>query len=85
MVPVFSKINLLVIGPVQVPPMVLLSAIVGFGDVLQQTPLAVNVDPPSFDTIPWMSTVVVATKVTLVVVVTVGIVAGLVVKLISFP
>jgi len=51
-VPAVSAVNELANNPNPILFMVLLSAIVGFGDVLQQTPLAVNVDPPSSDTDP---------------------------------
>lgn len=43
---------LLVNVPVPVPLLVLLSAIVGFWTILQQTPLEVTVAPPSSVTLP---------------------------------
>ena len=45
-------LKLLVKPPVPVPLSVLEFAIVGFDDVLQHTPLAVTVAPPSPDTFP---------------------------------
>jgi len=42
-----SPVRLLTNTPVPLPSVVLLSAIVGLGVVLQQTPLAVTVAPPS--------------------------------------
>jgi len=79
-----SAVNELANEPDPVPFVVLLSAIVGFDDVLQQTPLAVTVAPPSLDTFPPLSAEV-GVKKDIAVVVIVGNVGGLVVKLISFP
>ena len=44
--------------PVPVPSVVWLSALVGFADVLQHTPLAVTADPPLEVTLPPLSAVV---------------------------
>jgi hypothetical protein len=69
-------------APVPVPSVVLLSAVVGLADVLQQTPLAVTLDPPSEVTFPPPDAVVEVIDV-IVAVVTVGVVK--VVKLESLP
>ena len=44
--------------PVPVPSSVWLSDVVGFADVLQQTPLAVTLAPPLFVTFPPLSALV---------------------------
>lgn len=44
--------RLLVNIPTPVPSFVLVSVVVGFTDVLQQTPRAVTVTPPSFEILP---------------------------------
>ena len=58
-------------APVPLPSVVLLSAVVGLADVLQQTPRAVTADPPSEVTFPPLDAVVEVMPVTAVVV-TVG-------------
>ena len=62
---------LLVNTPVPVPSVVLLSAVVGLSDVLQHTPRAVTVSPPSSVTLPPESAVV-SVMFVIAVVVTVG-------------
>ena len=57
---------------------------VGFAEVLQQTPLAVTVDPPSLVTFPPLLPDVIVTAVTSIVV-RVGRIAAAVVKEISLP
>jgi hypothetical protein len=47
-----NPVRLLTNTPVPVPSEVRLSAVVGFGNVLQQTPLAVTVTPPFAVTLP---------------------------------
>ena len=77
----------LVNTPVPVPSVVLVDkAIVGFTAVLQQTPRAVTVAPPSAVTLPPLAAVAVVIAV-IAVVVTVGnaVVDVVVVKLISLP
>ena len=74
---------LLVKTPVPVPSEVWLSAIVGSADVLQQTPLVVTDAPPSSVTSPPLEAVVEVMEKG-VLVVTVGIIAG-VIKLRSLP
>ena len=70
--------------PVPVPSVVLVDkAIVGFAAVLQQTPRAVTVDPPSAVMLPPLEAVVVVLDV-IAVVVSVGNVATIFSKLISF-
>ena len=68
--------------PVPVPSVVLLSDVVGLAEVLQQTPRAETVAPPSEVTLPPEEAVVEAIEVT-VVVVTVGVVR--VVNVVSPP
>jgi len=63
-----SPVRLLTNTPVPYPSVVLLSAIVGLGVVLQQTPLAATVAPPSDVTFPPLSAVVWVMFVTVVVV-----------------
>jgi hypothetical protein len=71
--------------PVPVPLLVLLPAMVGLGDVFQQTPLAVTADPPSLVTLPPAEAVVQVIALTTNVV-TVGPEAqDMVAILISFP
>ena len=73
--------------PIPVPSVVLVDkAIVGFAVMLQQTPRAVMVAPPSAVTLPPLAAVVVVITV-IGVVVTVGNAVGdvVVVKLISLP
>ncbi len=71
--------------PTPVPLLVLLFAVVGFGEVLQHTPLAVTVAPPALFTVPPLVAEV-AVIFEIAVVVTVGIVAfAIVVKEISLP
>ena len=73
--------------PVPVPSVVLVGkAMVGFTVVLQQTPRAVTVAPPSAVTLPPLEAVAVVIDV-IAVVVTVGsaVVDAVVVKLISLP
>jgi len=53
--------------PVPVPSMVLLSLVVGFSDVLQQTPRAVTAAPPSDVTLPPLEALVVVFEDTAVV------------------
>ncbi len=60
--------RLLVKVPVPVPSVVLLLAVVGFAEVLQQTPLAVTAAPPSAVTFPPLVAVVWVILVTEVVV-----------------
>ena len=84
MVLAVSAVNELANDPDPAPFVVLLLDIVGFADVLQQTPLAVTVAPPSLDTFPPLSAEV-GVKKDIAVVVIVGNIAGPVVKLISFP
>ena len=79
-----NPVNELVNAPVSVPSVVLLFVIVGFADVLQQTPLAVTDAPPSLVMFPPLVAAVCVIEDTAVVV-SVGTVAGFVVKLISFP
>ena len=74
---------LLVNKPVPVPSSVLLSLMVGFADVLQQTPLAVTEAPPSEVTFPPLDALVEVIEDTAVVE-TVGVVVD-VVKVISLP
>ena len=57
--------------PVPVPSVVWFPAVAGFGDVLQHTPLAVTIAPPSVITLPPLVAVVWVMFVT-VAVVTVG-------------
>ena len=71
MVPGISPIMELVKLPVPLPSVVLLSEVVGLADVLQQTPRAVTVAPPSDVTFPPLDALFVVIKET-VVVVTVG-------------
>jgi hypothetical protein len=59
--------------PVPVPSVVLLSAVVGLAEVLQQTPLTVTVAPPSEVTLPPPEAVVEVME-EIVAVVTVGVV-----------
>ena len=75
--------RLLAKEPVPVPSDVLLSAIVGFWFVLQQTPRAVTSEPPS-DVISPPDDALVDVTADAVVVVNVGLTAG-VVKSISLP
>jgi hypothetical protein len=75
-------VRLLVNAPVPVPLVVLLSAVVGSAEVLQQTPRAVTLAPPSEVTFPPPDAVVEVIDV-IVAVVTVGVVK--VVKLESPP
>ena len=72
--------------PRPVPSVVWLPVVIGPGVVLQQTPRAVTVAPPSALTLPPLAEVVVVIAVTAVVV-TVGkaVVVVVVVKLISLP
>ena len=65
--------RLLVNVPVPVPSAVLLSEVVGLAEVLQQTPLAVTLDPPSEVTFPPPDAVVEVMEV-IVAVVKVGVV-----------
>ena len=73
----------LIKAPVPLPSDVWLSLIVGFTEVLQQTPLAVTDAPPSDVTLPPLDALLEVMAVTAVVV-TVGVVAR-VVKERSFP
>ena len=66
---------LLVKAPVPEPSEVWLLEIVGFADVLQQTPLAVTAAPPSLLTLPPLVALIEVMFDT-VVVVTVGMIAG---------
>jgi hypothetical protein len=66
-----SPLNALVNAPVPVPSVVLLSAVVGSADVLQQTPRAVTAAPPSEVTFPPPAAVAAVIPV-IAVVVTVG-------------
>ena len=75
---------LLVKVPVPVPSEVLLSLMVGFWEVLQQTPLAVTSAPPSEVTFPPLEAVVMVMEETAVVV-TVGAVVADVVKVLLLP
>jgi hypothetical protein len=63
----------LVNEPVPLPSVVLLSAVVGLAEVLQQTPLTVTVAPPSEVTLPPPDAVVEVME-EIVAVVTVGVV-----------
>ena len=76
MVPGVNPVIELVKIPVPVPSIVLLSAMVGFGLVLQHTPLTVIEAPPSFAIVPppvavvevrFVTTAVVSDGITLVV------------------
>ena len=58
MVPGVKPIIELVKIPIPVPSVVKLSAVVGFGDVLQQTPRAIIAPPPSYVTFPPLDAVV---------------------------
>ena len=69
--------------PVPVPSVVLSSAVVGLAEVLQQTPLAVTVAPPSGVTFPPLAALVEVTEDTAVVVIVGAIVEE--VKDTSFP
>jgi hypothetical protein len=75
-------VRLLVNAPVPVPSVVLLSAVVGLAEVLQQTPLTVTLAPPPEVTFPPPDAVVEVMDV-IVAVVTVGVVK--VVKVVSPP
>lgn len=66
------------------PADILLSAVVGFAEVLQQMPLSVTDDPPSDVMAPPLDAVVEVMEDGAVVV-TVGVVAEEVVKVISLP
>jgi hypothetical protein len=66
-------VRLLVNVPVSLPSVVLLSAVVGSAEVLQQTPRTVTESPPSLVTFPPPDAVVEVIEV-IVAVVTVGIV-----------
>jgi hypothetical protein len=57
----------LVNDPIPAPSDVLLSLMVGLADVLQQTPLAVTVSPPSEVTVPPLEAAVKVTEDTAVV------------------
>jgi len=83
MVPGFSPVIELVKLPVPVPFVVLMLLVVGLADVLQQTPLAVIVAPPSEVTFPPLVAVDVVTA-DIAVVVTVGAIVE-VVKVLSSP
>ena len=63
-----SPVKLLTNTPVPLPSVVWLSAIVGLELILQHTPLAVTVAPPSDVTFPPLVAVVVVMFVTVVVV-----------------
>jgi hypothetical protein len=63
-----SPVKALVNAPVPVPSVVLLSAVVGLADVLQQTPRAVTAAPPSELMFPPLEAVVDVMAVTAVVV-----------------
>ena len=76
------QVRLLTKAPVPVPSLVLSSAVVGLADVLQQTPRAVTLAPPSAATFPPHAAVVVVIPETAAVV-TVGVV--LVVTLAGLP
>ena len=80
--PVMALVNI----PVPVPLIVRLPVATGFGEVLQHTPRAVTVAPPSAVTLPPLAAVDVVIAV-IAVVVTVGnaVVDVVVVKLISLP
>ena len=84
MVLAVSAVNSLAYDPDPAPFVVVLLDLFGFADLLQQTPLAVTVAPPSLDTFPPLSAEV-GVKKDIALVVIVGNIAGLVVKLISFP
>ena len=87
MVAAVNPVMALVKMPVPVPLLVLVDkAMVGFTAVLQQTPRAVTVAPPSAVTLPPLAAVAVVIAV-IAVVVTVGnaVVDVVVVKLISLP
>ena len=59
-----KPVMLLVKLPVPAPSVVLLSAMVGAGPMLQQTPQAVTVEPPSEVTVPPLVAVVCAILLT---------------------
>jgi hypothetical protein len=72
-VPGVRLVRELVNTPVPAPLLVVSSAVVGFADVLQQTPRAVTESPPSSVTLPPPDAVVEVIEV-IVAVVTVGVV-----------
>jgi hypothetical protein len=72
-VPGLKLVILLVNEPVSLPLVVLLSAVVGLAEVLQHTPRAVTLSPPSEVTLPPPDAVVEVIEV-IVAVVTVGVV-----------
>ena len=80
-----KPVMLLVKLPEPVPSDVLLPAVVGVEDMLQQTPRAVTADPPSLVMLPPLLAEVWATEVIAVVVSVGGVVEVNVVKLISLP
>ena len=84
MVPGDKPVILEVNTPVPVPSDVVLSAVVGFGDMLQQRPRAVTAEPPPEVTLPPLSAEV-EVMLDTAVVVTVGIKQSLVTKASAHP